>query len=145
MSVPVPVVRRTADSADFFDAAAAGRLLLRRCTSCGTFRGPQEPLCPACFMADHERALASGQATLVSWCVVHRSPLPSLAAPYVAGLVEVEEGPWLLTRVLTAPEEELAIGSQIEIFVVPGPDEGEALVLSCTPAFSTQRPAAPLA
>jgi uncharacterized OB-fold protein len=63
----------------------------------------------------------------------------------VAGLVEVEEGPWLLTRVLTAPEEELAIGTEIEIFVVPGPGEGEALVLSCTPAFSTQRPAAPLA
>jgi uncharacterized OB-fold protein len=74
--------------------------------------------------------------------VVHRSPLPSLAAPYIAGLVEVEEGPWLLTRLLTAPEEELAFGSVIQIYVVPGPEEGEALVLSCTPAFSTHRPAA---
>jgi hypothetical protein len=55
----------------------------------------------------------------------------------VAGLVEVEEGPWLLTRLLTVPDEELAVGSGIQICVVPGAEEGEALVLSCTPAFST--------
>ena len=132
MTVVVPVVRRTADSADFFDAARQGRLLLRACARCGTHRGPQERVCSACFAVEHELVLASGRATLVSWAVVHRSPVPVLPAPYVAGLVEVEEGPWLLTRVLAAPTERLEVGQRLCIFVADGVEDGEAVVLSRT-------------
>ena len=126
----VPVVRRTAGSADFFDAARDGRLLLRRCSDCGTVRGPQEGVCPACWAVEHTAVTASGRATLVSWSVVHRSPVPAVAAPYTAGIVEVEEGPWLLTRVLTADDEELVEGQPLTVVVAPG--DGEPLVLART-------------
>ncbi len=132
MNVPVPVVRRTADSADFFDAARGGRLLIRACSRCGTHRGPQERVCPSCAAVEHRPVLASGRATLVSWAIVHRSPVPTLPAPYVAGLVEVEEGPWLLTRVLTAPGEQLGVGQQLTVCVADGDDDGESVVLART-------------
>jgi uncharacterized OB-fold protein len=141
MIIAVPVLRRTADSADFFDAAHEGKLLLCRCLACGTHRGPQEAVCPACFAAEHSAVAASGRATLVSWCVVHRPPLPVLEAPYVAGLVEVEEGPWLFTRVLTVRDEPLHAGDELEIFVASGADGGEPVVMSRSMACAHTSPA----
>ena len=127
-----PDVRRTADSADFFDAARHGRLLLRRCSGCDAVRGPQEPVCPACYAVEHTAVSASGRATLVSWSRVHRSPVPGAPAPYTAGLVEVAEGPWLLTRVLTAADETLVAGQPLTVVVAPGAADGEPIVLART-------------
>jgi len=130
----VPHVSRTPGSADFFDAAAAGKLLLRKCNNCSAFRGPQDAICPQCHTSAHATEYASGEATLVSWAVVHRSPLPELQAstPYVAGIVEVAEGPWLVVRVLTAPDETVHAGTALEIWVAPGVDGGESLPMART-------------
>lgn len=130
MTPDVPVVRRTAGSADFFDAARDGHLLLRQCNACEVVRGPQEQVCPACWAVEHTALTASGRASLVSWSLVHRSPVPAVPAPYTAGIVEVEEGPWLLTRVLTAADETLVAGQPLTVVVAPG--EGEPLVLART-------------
>lgn len=132
MTPDVPLVRRTAASADFFDAARDGHLLLRRCRPCKVVRGPQETVCPACYAVEHTAVAASGRATLVSWSLVHRSPVPGIAAPYTAGIVEVEEGPWLLTRVLTARDETLVAGQPLTVLVAPGAADGEPLVLART-------------
>jgi uncharacterized OB-fold protein len=131
-TVPVPALARTADSADFFDFAARGRLLLRRCTACGFVRAPQDALCPSCFATAHEKIAAAGPGTLVSFAVVHRSPIPVIPAPYIAAIVEVEEGPWMLTRLLTAPNESVRIGQAVAVTVAPGSDGGEAVVLART-------------
>lgn len=133
MSMYIPAVRRTGESADFFDMAAEGRLLLRQCAKCRTFRGPQEPVCPACFEMDHEVQPASGRATLLSWSVVYRSPVKGLESPYVAGLVEVEEGPWVLTRVCLAPGAGPSMGMALEIFGARGDDDGEVIILTRSP------------
>jgi uncharacterized OB-fold protein len=131
MSIIVPRVTRTSDSADFFDLAREGRLLLRRCADCATIRGPQESFCPRCHAAEHEILPAAGSGTLVSWAVVHRSPVPDLEpdAPYVAAIVEVAEGPWVLVR-LTSPEiDGLRAGRSVRIVVAPTTHEdGEPLV-----------------
>lgn len=137
MNIAVPLVSRTPGSADFFDSAKQGKLLIRRCNTCGATRGPQEPACPHCHSFAHTLDHAEGSATLVSWAVVHRSPLPALEAetPYVAGIIEITEGPWLLVRVLTAPNETLHAGAKLEVWVAPATsDDGEPLVLARTSA-----------
>jgi len=117
---PTPVLR-TEDSADFFDATCEEALLLRRCTSCGTVRGPQEPACPECQTSEHETLRGSGKAHLVTWSIVHRSPLPGVQGPYVTGFVECVEGPWLPVRLLVDPDCELAAGAAVRIsFVLTG-------------------------
>jgi len=141
--IAVPRVLRTTDSADFFDYARLGKLLLRRCDSCGAVRGPQERFCPQCHAAAHTKTHAQGSASLVSWAVVHRSPLPALEeqTPYTAGIVELTEGPWLLVRVLTAPGEALRAGMELEIWIaVAGDGEGEPLGLAQTRQVSRVGP-----
>jgi uncharacterized protein len=137
--IAVPRVLRTPDSADFFDYARLGKLLLRRCDSCGAVRGPQERFCPRCHAAAHTMTHAQGSASLVSWAVVHRSPLPALEeqTPFTTGIVELAEGPWLLVRVLTAPGEALRAGMELEIWIAAAGDgEGEPLVLAQTKQVS---------
>src|SRR5580658_8154711 len=133
--IAVPRVLRTPDSVDFFDYARLGKLLLRRCDSCGAVRGPQERFCPQCHAAAHTKTHARGSASLVSWAVVHRSPLPALAVrtPYTAGIVELTERPWRLVRVLPAPGEALRAGLELEIWIAAASDgEGEPLGLAQT-------------
>ena len=130
-----PPVRSTPDSEDFFAAAAEGWLLLRECVPCGAVRGPQVRWCPRCGSEQHRALRASGDARVVSWAVVHRAPLPQLEghAPYVAGLVELAEGPWLLVRIVTGPEEELQPGLAVTLTSIPASDESEALMMAATP------------
>jgi len=137
--IAVPRVLRTPDSADFFDYARLGKLLLRRCDSCGAVRGPQERFCPRCHASAHTMTHARGSASLVSWAVVHRSPLPALEeqTPFTTGIVELTEGPWLLVRVLTAPGEALRAGMELEIWLAAAGDgEGEPLGLAQTKEVS---------
>jgi uncharacterized OB-fold protein len=93
-----PEVTRDARSAEFYDAAARGELVIRRCTACGRFLAPETRTCSSCASTDLVWVPASGKAELVSWVVVHHPPLPALAdqVPFTVGIVELAEGPWLL-------------------------------------------------
>ncbi|ADP81395.1 Zn-ribbon domain-containing OB-fold protein [Pseudofrankia inefficax] len=118
-----PAVRRDDASASFFDAAARGQLLVRRCRAGGDVLGPEARTCPSCGSADLDDVLVSGRGTLVSWAVVHQAPVPSLAAavPYVSVVVELAEGPWLLARLVESDASGLRAGTEVEVrFVQSG-------------------------
>ena len=116
-----PAVERDAASADFFDAAARGELLVWRCPRSGDVLGPQARTCPSCGSADLEPFTASGQGALVSWAVVHQAPAPSLAAavPYLTGVVELDEGAWLLVRLVECDGRELRAGTPVSVRFLP--------------------------
>jgi uncharacterized OB-fold protein len=131
-AAPFPPVERDAASAGFFDAAARGDLLLRRAPD-GEVFGPQDDVDARFGAADLAPLVASGDATLVSWAVVHQAPLPWLAGavPYVCAVVELAEGPWLTVRLVdvdvdaAAEPGVLAAGQPLRVRFVPsGPADG---------------------
>lgn len=122
-------VDRTDASDDFFTAAAEGVLLLRRCSECGRLRGPQEAHCWSCHAIAHHRVPAAGEGRLVNWSVVHRPPSPELEAPYLVGLVETVEGPWVLTRVLGDLGRPVTSGERVRLTTTPCAG-GEMLVVA---------------
>lgn len=102
----------------YWDAAAAGRLLLRRCHALGCGRVHHYPreFCPHCWSEDVVWEEASGQAELYTWSVVHRNDLPPFAdrVPYVAAVVDLAEGPRMMTEVVDCPEPDLRIGLPLQ-------------------------------
>ncbi|MER5964409.1 Zn-ribbon domain-containing OB-fold protein [Streptomyces sp. NPDC002057] len=86
----------------YWDAAADGHLLLRRCAACDRVHHYPREFCPHCWSEDVGWERASGRATLYTWSVVHRNDLPPFGerVPYVAAVVDLAEGPRMMTEVV---------------------------------------------
>lgn len=101
----------------YWDAAAEGRLLLRRCGACGRAHHYPREFCPRCWSEDVTWEPASGRATLYTWSVVHRNDLPPFGSrtPYVAAVVDLAEGPRMMTEVVECGEASLRVGMALEV------------------------------
>nr|WP_236572724.1 OB-fold domain-containing protein [Streptomyces sp. GS7] len=114
----------------YWDAAAAGRLLLRRCRAagCGAVHHYPREFCPRCWSEDVGWEPACGRATLYTWSVVHRNDLPPFGdrVPYVAAVVELAEGPRMMTEVTDCAAADLRIGMPLTVhFRTDPPDSRE--------------------
>ncbi|WP_189145344.1 Zn-ribbon domain-containing OB-fold protein [Streptomyces lacrimifluminis] len=101
----------------YWDAAAEGRLLVRRCGDCGRAHHYPREFCPYCWSEDVVWEAVSGRATLYTWSVVHRNDLPPFGerTPYVAAVVDLDEGPRMMTEVVEGTEGGLRVGMGLEV------------------------------
>jgi uncharacterized OB-fold protein len=104
-------------SRPYWEAAARGRLLLRRCRSCGRAHHHPREFCPYCWSEDVVWEEASGRATLYTWSVVHRNDLPGFRerTPYVVAVVDLAEGPRTATEVVGCAPGRLRAGAELEV------------------------------
>ena len=66
---------------------------------------------------------ASGHATIYALTTVHRTgPAFREDAPFAVALVELAEGPRMMTRILTEQPEALRIGDAVQVTFVPQPE-----------------------
>jgi uncharacterized OB-fold protein len=82
-------------------ALLEGRLLLQRC-SCGQLRLPPRAACPVCLGLSWTWQAAQGGGKLVSWVVYHVAFHESFRerVPYNVSLIELDEGPRMISNVL---------------------------------------------
>lgn len=101
----------------WWTAAAEGRLLLRRCGACGRAHHYPREFCPHCWSEDVAWEPATGRAVLYTWSVVHRNDLPPFGGrvPYVAAVVDLAEGPRMMTELVDCPAEALRVGMPLEV------------------------------
>ncbi|MFJ8926346.1 Zn-ribbon domain-containing OB-fold protein [Streptomyces sp. NPDC102364] len=101
----------------YWDAAAGGRLLLRHCGSCGRDHHYPREFCPFCWSEDGRWVDASGRATLYTWSVVHRNDLPPFGGrtPYTAAVVDLAEGPRMMTEIVECAEADLRMGMELTV------------------------------
>ncbi|MEZ0065161.1 putative OB-fold protein [Streptacidiphilus sp. MAP12-20] len=122
----------------YWDAAAEGRLLLRRCDACGRAHHYPREFCPYCWSEDVHWEQASGRATLYTWSVVHANDLPPFRErlPYIAAVVQLAEGPRLMTTLVGCDPTELQVDMPViaDFAAFSAADEPGPLV----PVFSVQ-------
>lgn len=94
-AIPVP----TPETAPYWEGAKAGELRIQRCRECTNAYFYPRPLCPNCGSGDVEWFTASGRATLASYIISERAA-PGFEAPYVIAIVELQEGPRMMTNVV---------------------------------------------
>ncbi len=101
----------------YWDAAREGKLLIRRCRACGVAYFYPRSFCPSCWSEDVEWEEASGRATLYTWSVVHRNDLPPFPdrVPYVAAVVDLDEGPRMMTNVEGCAFDALQVGMALRV------------------------------
>lgn len=106
----------TPETAHFWEGTRSGELRLQRCSSCGEVYFPPRPFCPECHSRDIDIVVGSGRATLYSYVIAER-PAPGFEAPYSIAVVELEEGPRMMTNVVDCPQtpEALELDMKLEV------------------------------
>ena len=109
----------------FWDALKAEKFLLRHCNACGHDHYYPRPFCPGCWSDDVSWKEASGRGKLYTYSVVHVNDLPPFneRVPYVAAIVELEEGPRVMTNIVGVPFEELAADMAVVVEYKPISDD----------------------
>jgi len=111
-AIPVP----TPEAAHFWEGAKAGELRIQRCLACREAYFPPRPFCPECGSRDVTVETASGKATLHTY-VINHLPAPGYEGPYAIAVVELEEGPRMMSNILDCPQtpEALVLDMPLEV------------------------------
>ena len=92
----------------FWDGTKQGELRLQRCDSCSHVYFPPRPFCPKCAHRKVSWFKASGRGRLFSY-VIHHRPAPGFEAPYSIAVVELAEGPRMMTNIINCPQTPQAL------------------------------------
>mgnify|MGYP003631306360 CR=1 FL=1 len=118
VAFPVPVIDET--NAPYWESLRRDQLSFQQCNSCDNKWLPARSECPKCLSPDIKWKAASGHARLISWVVYHKAFHPSFAdrLPYNVAIVELNEGPRLISNILDlADPSELAIEMPLQLVV----------------------------
>lgn len=125
--LPNPKVYPTPENQEFWDATGRGELLLRRCDDCSSFIWYPRELCPDCHSTNTSWFQASGNGTVYSYTITRKGQGKYReAGPYVLAYVELEEGPRILTNIVTEDPETVSIGQAVTVHFETN-EEGHAL------------------
>ena len=127
---PQPAPTPNPETQPFWDAAAAGKFLLRRCRSCDRAHWYPRAVCPFCMGADTAWEPASGEGRIYSFSVMRRVP-----EPFAIAYVTLAEGPTMLTNIVGCDLDALAIGQPVRVVFTP--TEGGPPVPNFTPAVQS--------
>lgn len=111
-----PLPEPTPETLHFWEGTKAGELRLQRCSACDHVYFPPRPFCPRCSSRSVEAFAASGQATLHSY-VIHHRDAPGFTAPYSIAVVELAEGPRMMTNIIGCDQtpEALLLDMDVEV------------------------------
>lgn len=103
------------ESQAFWDGVARGELLLLHCNNCGYVHYHQQLYCRRCSSPDLEHRAASGNGFIYSFSTVYRPAGPAFAAetPYTVVLVELEEGPRMISSLVGAAPDDVDFGKKV--------------------------------
>jgi uncharacterized OB-fold protein len=117
-----PIPRPDALTKSFWEACGEGRLEVSACGACNHLFLPPGPCCPSCWSADLSTRIVSGRGHVYSFVIYRRTYHPGMPAPYVVGLIELDEGPRLISNVVGCDPDEVEIGMMVELRFEPAGD-----------------------
>jgi len=115
----LPLPNKQPESDFYWEKAKAHELWLRKCNQCGNAYFYPRNICPNCYSDDVTWIQASGKATLHAFSIVERGPAPAFreSVPYVAALVDLDEGPRMPTNLVSVEVDDahIKIGMPLEV------------------------------
>jgi uncharacterized OB-fold protein len=103
--------------APFFEAAHRHQLVVQRCAGCGALRFPARSICSTCLSREATWVPVAGRGTVFSFAIQHQAVHPGFAAevPYAVIVVQLEEGPRLLSNLVDCPTADVRVGMPVEV------------------------------
>ena len=115
--VPKPKPRPAPESLPYWQAAREHRLALPKCEDCQKFWFPPSRTCPHCLSANFSFQNVSGKGKIFSFVTFHRVYRPAFAndVPYVIALIELDEGPRLLSNIMGVTHDQVKCEMRVEV------------------------------
>lgn len=118
--------RDTLDARQFWEAAQNRRLIAQQCDDCSEYIFPPQDCCPYCWAEDLSWTELSGDGQLHTFSTVEVDIHSTWGdqAPYTLGIIELEEGVFMVSVVVDCEPAELDIGTSVQVTFneVPGED-----------------------
>ncbi|MCZ6558602.1 MAG: Zn-ribbon domain-containing OB-fold protein [SAR324 cluster bacterium] len=120
---PLPVI--DAETRPFWDAAKAHKFVLQHCGDCGKYVHYPRAICPHCNGRNMDWRDASGEGEIYSFTVARRPAGPAFKedVPYVIVLVDLKEGPRMLSNLVTDDVDGVRIGQRVKVMFDEVTDE----------------------
>ncbi|MCL0098951.1 Zn-ribbon domain-containing OB-fold protein [Dehalococcoidia bacterium] len=83
----------------YTSALRENRLLGLKCNACGGYTVPPKKVCIECASEDLDIVELSGRGKIRTFTVI-RVASEGFQAPYIVGIVELDEGPWLMGNII---------------------------------------------
>ena len=115
MPRPIPAPAVTLESKPFFDAAAEGKFLIKRCTACGEAHWYPRAMCPFCHSDKTVWEESKGEGVVYSFSIMRKSP----TGPYALAYVTLDEGPNVMTNIVDVAPDDLKIGQRVKVRLQP--------------------------
>jgi len=109
---------------EYFRFLEQGRFMLQRCRSSGAYIFYPRIAEPRTGATDLEWVEASGRGTVYSTTVIRQKPPKS---DYNLALIDLAEGPRMMSRVQNLPPQEVKIGMPVRATIVS--EEGKPLLV----------------
>lgn len=112
-----PAPQPTTESQPFWDACARHELVIQQCRSCGRHWFPPSNRCQHCWSGDFAWTPVSGRGELYSFTIYHRAYAAELTEhlPYVVGIVQLDEGPRVISNVVGVEPDDVRVGMPLEV------------------------------
>ena len=94
----------------FWQAAEQGRFILPNCCQCRRVHWYPRPFCPFCMNRGLEWKLASGNGRVYSYTIARKAE-----TPYVLAYVQIDEGPFMMTNIVTDDLETVHVGQPVRV------------------------------
>jgi len=100
----------------FYKFVSERKLMASKCSKCGTLLLPPRPLCTKCLSADFKWVKLKGKGKLLSYTVIHVSPLQFQSmTPYTVGIIELKDGPHLPGMIRGVKPEKIRVGMNLKV------------------------------
>ena len=113
--LPGPIV--AADGIPYWKAANQESFFIQKCGQCDVYRFPPGHLCRSCGSDDTVWVEPTGEGSIYSFSIIHRAPTAEfrVQVPYVVALIDLEEGPRMMTNIVGNGALDCAIGDKVQV------------------------------
>lgn len=114
--IPATLFQQDSDTRPYWEGLAQGELRIQRCASCSRAVFYPRSLCPHCHADNLSWIVASGRGTIYSYTVAHQAfGMFAEETPFIVAIIELEEGVRMMSRIIDAPRERVAIGLPVQV------------------------------
>jgi uncharacterized protein len=112
-----PLPHPTPDSEPFWEACRRHSLEMQKCNACGQFWFPPGNRCVHCLSDAWDWKALSGKGSVVTFTVMRRAYHPGFSSdlPYTVAVIELQEGPRLISNVVDCAPEAVEIGMAVQV------------------------------